>query len=96
MLLWRKLKEHHNIKAHAIELPVCSEKFRYGGTIDFIGSFDDKPCLLDLKTGRFGVKVGAQLAAYKFAYEEMTSKTGLGMVGISIPREGYSAQPFVY
>jgi hypothetical protein len=66
--------------------------------LDILGDFDGHPVIMDLKTGYYSVKTGWQIAAYKQAYEEMQNGAaqGLGMVGISIKRDGSLAQPFVY
>jgi len=55
----------HKIKPILCEVPLVSERYRYGGTIDCFGEVDGKPMLLDFKTGK-GIfpEMLIQLAAY--------------------------------
>jgi len=55
------------------EVPVISERYRFGGTLDFIGKLDGKLILGDFKTSN-GIwpEYLAQLAAYAHAYTEST------------------------
>jgi len=63
------------LEYYIVEYPVVSEKHRFGGTIDVIGSKDGKLWLIDLKTGK-GVYPDhiIQVAAYKYAFQEYTGK----------------------
>lgn len=63
--------ETHKIKILAVELKLVSEKYRYGGTLDFIAEIDDIVCLVDIKSGS-GIypEMKMQLSAYKQLYEE--------------------------
>lgn len=65
------------------EVAVASDELGHAGTLDLLGTLKGKPMILDLKTGRnYGIKTGYQLAAYKYAWEEMTGTFGYGMAGI--------------
>lgn len=45
-------KGRHTIEPIALELPLVSEIFRYGGRADFLGRIDEKLSLVDFKTGK--------------------------------------------
>lgn len=45
-------KGRHMIEPVALELPLVSETFRYGGRADFLGRIDGKLSLVDFKTGK--------------------------------------------
>lgn len=53
------------------EVPVVSEKYRFGGTLDFIGRIDGKLMMGDFKTSNavYGDHL-AQIAAYREAWNE--------------------------
>lgn len=56
-----------------VEVPVISETYRYGGTLDFIGKLNGKIILGDFKTsGAVYPEYLCQLVAYGKAYEECT------------------------
>lgn len=93
---WGKLKADFGITAQRTELAVWSDRWGYAGTLDIVGSFDGSPAIMDIKTGRYSRTAGWQMAAYKHAYEEQTGERGLKLVGLSIPRDGKPAKPFVY
>lgn len=60
---WKKTK---NIKAIENELPLVSEKYRYGGTIDFYCDMDGTLWLIDFKTGKaIYPEMLIQLASYR-------------------------------
>jgi len=65
----------HDIKILAVELQLVSEKYRYGGTIDFIAEIDGVLSLVDIKSGS-GVydDMKYQLSAYQKLYEENYNK----------------------
>lgn len=92
---WLKLKEQYGISATATEQSVYSNRYGYAGTFDILGLFEDKLCVMDIKTGTYSIKTGWQLAAYKYAYEEQTPGA-LGMVGLSVKRDGSPGKPFTY
>ena len=81
---WVKLKEDNQIRAGLTELPVHS-KLGFAGTLDIVGKFKGVSVVMDLKSGRYSIKSGWQLAAYKHAFEENASCSGMGMVGLSVP-----------
>jgi len=79
---WLKLKTKHCITARYVEVPVASS-LGFAGTLDVVGTFEGRPCILDIKTGNFGKIVGLQLAAYRKAWQELTGES-LDMTGLSI------------
>ena len=59
---WRRGKV---ITPELVEVPLVSEKYGYGGTLDFYGGVDGTPNLVDLKTGKaIYPEMIHQLAAY--------------------------------
>ena len=65
---WRKNKQ---VKPLHIELPLVSEKYKFGGTIDFYGEIDGVITLLDLKTGKaIYTEHTMQLSAYNKLLKE--------------------------
>jgi hypothetical protein len=62
-LEWEK---QHDVRVVFSEIPLVSEIYGYGGTIDCYASIDGKPGLLDFKTGKAIYNEHLiQLAAYK-------------------------------
>lgn len=95
---WQKLKSEKNIKAFKTEQMVNSTVYGYAGSLDIFGTFEDRACIMDIKTGRYDVKAGWQLAAYRQAFLEGSGykKEELGMVGLQVHREGKDVNTFVY
>lgn len=56
------------------EMTVASKTLRYAGTLDCIGEVNGNLSLIDFKTGGFYPEHKMQIAAYREAYYEMTSK----------------------
>ena len=48
---WERINNYKMTTEH-IELPLVSEKFRYGGTIDWYGSINGEKWLVDIKTSK--------------------------------------------
>jgi len=61
-LEWRKDKKLYNYMA---EVALFSEKYQYGGTIDYLGMIDDSYVVGDYKTGFVGVEAYIQTCAYR-------------------------------
>lgn len=67
-LEWRKT---HVLKPIVCEVPLVSEKMRYGGTVDCYCDLDGVPTLLDFKTSKQVYdEYFVQLSAYKELLEE--------------------------
>lgn len=100
-----KLKQHeYQLQALVTEQTVLSKKYGYAGKLDMIVSGDFKEiktpfAVGDLKSGRFSIKTGYQLAAYRNAVIEMPNgytQDNLGMFGIQIHRDGSEPKVFEY
>ena len=67
-LEWRKT---HDCSPIICEVPLVSERMKYGGTVDCYCELDGEPTLLDFKTGKAVYdEYFVQLAAYKELLEE--------------------------
>ena len=55
----------------AMEEPRYSERLNFAGTADRVGIMNDRPVLVDLKTGSAAAWHGIQLALYDILYDEM-------------------------
>lgn len=68
---WRTWREGRSMEIVATEVPIVSERHRFGGTIDAIGQDANGLCLLDWKSSN-GVYAdyALQLAAYRILWEE--------------------------
>jgi len=62
----------------ASELQIYSDKYKYAGTLDFVGEIDGKLCLADWKSSSGIYKeYSLQLSAYRRAYLEMNKNVKL-------------------
>lgn len=102
---WLKVKTENHIQSTHTETMVYSLQYGFAGQLDSIGTFKfKKPANLhrthavqDLKTGRFSIKTGWQIAAYRRAAIEMgIGDENLGMVGVGVHRDGSPGQAFEY
>jgi len=61
----------HSIRPVLVEAPLVSDEYGYGGTVDLYAEVDDKPTLIDFKTGK-GIfpEMFYQLAAYNRLLDE--------------------------
>lgn len=93
---WDALKAKHSINILKTELPVWHNLLWVAGTADYILSFDKKDAngnikrltgVGDLKTGRYDIKAGWQMAFYLEAYKRNTDFSANGMIGLSLPRD---------
>ncbi|MFQ5574565.1 MAG: hypothetical protein ACE5E0_02940 [Terriglobia bacterium] len=63
---WEEWKQGKTIEPIALEIPLVSEKYGYGGTLDIYANVDGKANLIDLKTSKAIYDDNAyQLAAYR-------------------------------
>lgn len=94
---WTTVKKEKSISATHTELVVVSHKYGFAGSADIIGSYNGKTCVMDLKTGWYGVKAGYQMAAYRQAAIEMgIVDKSCGLAGIQIHRDGSKVATFEY
>jgi ATP-dependent exoDNAse (exonuclease V) beta subunit len=62
------------VAPYANEMKVYSRKYRYQGTFDMLGEIDGKLYIVDYKSSsQIQESMGMQLAAYGYAYAEMTN-----------------------
>lgn len=94
---WLTLRDDKGISATHSETVVVSRKYGFAGSLDILGTFNGKTCVMDIKTGWYGVKAGYQMAAYRqAAIEEGLTDTSCGLAGINIHRNGDKVNCFEY
>lgn len=98
---WEKLKEENQIQVHKTECAVYDDQLWVAGTADYILSFakgtDRVVGIGDLKTGRYDIKAGWQMAFYLHAYQHTVDPLATSMIGLSLPRDlSRAANAFVY
>jgi len=80
-------RDEHALAPAIIEKPLVSEKYRYGGTIDFYGLEDDVPTLLDFKTGK---AIYSEMLIQAVAYRQLVLEQGYPVKRLRILRIGRS------
>lgn len=71
LLSFFEWEKNHSLEPQLCEVPLVSEKYRYGGTIDYYGLLNGVITLLDFKTGGgIYAEYVYQVAAYKQLLEE--------------------------
>lgn len=91
---WEK---NHTIEPIICEIPLVSEKHRYGGTVDCYCKLDGVPTLLDFKTGK---AIYPEMFFQLSAYEELLNEHGYPVEQRRILRigreesEGFEEQGF--
>ena len=65
-----------------IEHPVFSQKYKFAGTPDRVGRFNESPCIIDIKTGAKARWHGLQLAGYSLAVGN-----GHDLIGVYLTKE---------
>lgn len=69
------VNEGHLLECERAEAQLTSEKYPYGGTIDFVGTLNGVPYIIDFKTSsRIHKEHRIQLAAYQQLWREHTGK----------------------
>jgi len=63
----------HRVEPLMLETPLISEQYQFGGTIDFFGSVDGQPTLLDFKTGK---AIYPEFFYQLAAYEQLLAEAG--------------------
>ena len=64
-------ESQHDVKVVKSEEKLVSEKYKYGGTLDFVAKVDGKLSLIDFKTSNgLYVEHKIQVAAYEYLYYE--------------------------
>lgn len=86
-------EEGNRITFTAVELPLTSEAFRYGGTIDAIAELGSKALLVDFKTSNdVYVDHRVQLAAYS----QLLKENGIDVDGYHLLRFGKDTAEFAH
>lgn len=94
---YNQVKKEHKIIPIESEVVVYSDAYGYAGRLDLLAEVDGEMSVCDKKTGRsYDIKTGWQIAAYKYAYEEMHGISGLGMTGIHLPSDDKEPKVFKY
>lgn len=102
--IWAKSVQ---LEVVALELPLVSEKYRYGGTLDIAarvtirirGRVRRILVLIDVKTSRSGNVYSehlVQLAAYRQLWEENGKQKIQGFFVLICPKDGSPVKPFFY
>lgn len=70
-LAYLEWKKAHDVEPMHLELPLVSEIYEFGGTLDFVGKIDGNLAIMDYKTGT-GVydEMKIQAAAYQELWQE--------------------------
>lgn len=102
---WAFLVEKHNIRPLEWEVRVFSKRFGYAGEIDLVALMDDENLglkdqivLFDIKTGKYKMKAGYQVAAYRQekvdSGQYMNDQLGCGV--IHLHRDGSTRRIYIY
>jgi hypothetical protein len=80
---WRRINAY-DMKTEHIELPLVSEKYRYGGTIDWYGEINDEMWLVDIKTskGLYPEHTFQVAAYYRLLYENGYQVDGVRLLRV--------------
>ena len=63
----------HKVEPLMVETPLISERYQFGGTIDFFGKVDNQPTLVDFKTGK---AIYSEMFCQLAAYEQLLAEAG--------------------
>ena len=85
---WKRFRDETKITFEAIETQVVSEKYRYAGTLDRIGFLNEKPTVIDIKTGLTNPLIGVQLAGYLVAWNETHVLKATKRASVSLRKDG--------
>lgn len=81
---WRRFEEETGYVSLGCEVVMWSESSRFAGTLDHKGILNDKPSLIDVKTGLLMPATGIQLGAY----EILDGTPGLKRYGLQLKEDG--------
>lgn len=81
---WRRFLVESGAAVISSELRVFHRGLRYAGTLDVLADWNGRRCIIDIKTGQVPRTVGAQVEAYRMAYQ--SQECG------EIPRRRYCVQ----
>ena len=75
----------HKVEPIMVEMPLVSEQYRFGGTIDFFGKIDSQPTLVDFKTGK---AIYSEFFYQLAGYNQLLAEAGQTIGAIRILRVG--------
>lgn len=78
----------HKVKPIHMEKKYVSNDLGLGGTVDFIGTYDGKPMILDWKTGGVYLSYAVQLAIYMAIHYENTKEFIPDLAVVQVHRDG--------
>ena len=90
---WRKRMKFTLFKS---ELKLVSEKYKFGGTIDFIPYINDQLCIFDFKTGAVYETALLQTSAYRELAKENGIETPGGIHILQLGKEDASFKHYFY
>ena len=85
LLSYLEWEKSHTVEPIICEVPMVSEKYRFGGTVDCYCNLDGIPTLLDFKTGK---AVYNEYFVQVAAYEEILEEHGYPVERVKILRIG--------
>lgn len=90
-----KLASSLNLKGVRMEVPVHSFKYGYAGTCDGLVNIGEQVAAIEIKTGKYKITAGWQLAAYFYALNDAGIQIDK-MIGIHVHRNGEEFSKFMY
>ena len=92
---YRQFKSDNDITITNIEEIVFCEEFWYAGALDRVMTINDCPAIVDIKTGTKLTVTGIQLAAYRYAWEQMGGEKNLNRFALHLKDTGaYKLVPY--
>jgi len=92
---YRKFKVDNLIHITAIEEIVFNEEYFFAGALDRVMRINGVPSIVDIKTGAKMKTTGVQLAAYRYAWEEMGGQKDLARFALHLKDTGeYKLVPY--
>lgn len=86
LLSFFEWEQNYPLEPILIEIPLVSERYKFGGTPDILAKINGDNCLVDVKTGKaIYLEYLYQLAAYKLLLEEHNYKVDSARI-LNIPR----------
>lgn len=83
--------DHHKIENVQSEMPLVSEKYRYGGMVDMYAILDGLPTLIDFKTNQTGI-YAEMMHQTAGGYRQLLLENGFPVEKVLIIRLGKSDQ----
>ena len=85
---FQKFVLKHKVKAKLVEKKYVSNALGLGGTVDFIGTFEDKPMIIDWKSGGVYLSYAVQLAIYMAIHHEKSGELIPDLAVVQVNRDG--------